>query len=385
VYKIAVESIASNTDKFQRQKYFRYLIKFPNKLIDTLSVFEILNLARRDNLSVPYIIFQKGQVMAINGSDAFLLKTSGGTIVKNQTVNDLANYLTQTASLGQICGGRLSLLLDTPITTADISGSSADKIYLNAYQSNWILLYDTSLSTWIRRSFSAPYIAPPSAISQAFDIFAYWTGSAVALETVNWNSTNTARVTNIERLNGIWVKVGNNTRLYLGSGCTVASAQTENSGAKRFLWNFYNPVAASFNKQLTGTAAAYDTISPPRQIAGNSANQVEAIVGLAGGHGITRVSVSLLLVRGVANGNVALASVAMDSKTTLSKISSCDTGLASGFSYCSGFWEGYVPFGVHYFSGNQAGAGTVPPSNTPTYCTWYMDGADKGFSGSILC
>jgi len=316
--------------------------------------------------------------MSINGSDKLLLKTTGGTIVKDQTVNDLGAFLSSTTSLGQICGGRLGLESGVPISTTDRATTNATTIYLNAYQSNWVLIYDGS--AWVRRSFSTPSVAVPSVGLKNFDIFAYWTGSAVALETVNWTD-NIARATSLARQDGILVKNGAATRLYLGTARTVASGQTESSKSKRLLWNFYNPVAAQFDLQLQGTAGAtWDVVTPPRQISGNSANQVEAVVGLEGGHGVTRVSVLVFMTRGVAGGGVvARASVALDSKDTFSKVSMYELGTAGSQVMLGGFWEGFIPLGYHYFSANQCGAGAG------TVCGWYMTGSDRGMTGSILC
>lgn len=85
--------------------------------------------------------------------------------------------------------GRLTLTSGTPVTTSDVT--AATTIYYTPYVGNGIALFDGS-STWTVRTFSELSLSLSGFTANTnYDIFAYWTGSAVALEAESWG-TNTA-------------------------------------------------------------------------------------------------------------------------------------------------------------------------------------------------
>jgi len=85
--------------------------------------------------------------------------------------------------------GRLTLTSGTPVTTSDVT--AATTIYYTPYTGNGIALFDGS-STWTVRTFSELSLSLSGFTANTnYDIFAYWTGSAVALEAESWG-TNTA-------------------------------------------------------------------------------------------------------------------------------------------------------------------------------------------------
>ena len=86
--------------------------------------------------------------------------------------------------------GRLTLTSATPFLTSSVT--AATTIYWTPYQGNFVELYDTTVNQWVPRTFSELSIAVPATLFRLFDLYAYWTGSAVALEAVNWNQTTAA-------------------------------------------------------------------------------------------------------------------------------------------------------------------------------------------------
>ena len=86
------------------------------------------------------------------------------------------------------CEARLTLQSGTPFSTADQSGST---VYLAPLtRGSRIELYDATVSQWIPRTLAAEIsVAVPATVFRLFDLFGYWTGAAVALETVNWNQS----------------------------------------------------------------------------------------------------------------------------------------------------------------------------------------------------
>lgn len=87
--------------------------------------------------------------------------------------------------LGGITDGRLSLTTVTPVTTSDVL--AATLVYFTPFRSNFISLY--SAGNWVNCNFTEQSVAVPSTVFRLFDIFGYYTGSDLALETVNWDQT----------------------------------------------------------------------------------------------------------------------------------------------------------------------------------------------------
>lgn len=83
--------------------------------------------------------------------------------------------------------GRLTLQSGTAVPTS--SQSAQTTVYFTPYLGNRSMLYDTTAARWYVRIFSEASVSVPATLFRLFDVFAYWTGSALALETVNWNQT----------------------------------------------------------------------------------------------------------------------------------------------------------------------------------------------------
>ena len=134
-------------------------------------------------------------------------------------------------------GLRLTLSTGVPLPTSDLAGQST--VYLTPDQSGEIAIYDGT--RWIRRETAEVSIALSSLTSaKNYDVFARWTGSAVALElSAAWTNDST-RADALTRVNGVLVKSADNTRRYVGTIRTTGTSTTEDSAAKRFVWNKYN-------------------------------------------------------------------------------------------------------------------------------------------------
>ena len=136
-------------------------------------------------------------------------------------------------------GGRLTLTTATPVTTADVT--AATTLYYTPYKHNMISVFDGA--RWIPKTFTelslniAAYTA-----SKPYDIFAYLNSGVVALESLVWTNPIT-RATALAFQDGRLVKSGTTTRLYLGTIYVNSSGgQTDDSEAKRNVWNYYNRV-----------------------------------------------------------------------------------------------------------------------------------------------
>ncbi len=177
----------------------------------------------------------------------------------------------------RLCEGRLSLTTGTPITAADVT--AATTLYFTPFRGNRIELY--SGAAWVTRAFSELSLSLAGfAADTNFDVFAFDNSGTVALETLAWTNATT-RATVLLLQEGVYVKSGATTRRYLGTFRTTGTiGQTEDSFAKRFLWNCYHRVRRGLRVRDTTSTWTYTT-STWRQANGAGGNQLAVVVGLA--------------------------------------------------------------------------------------------------------
>ncbi|MBN2643279.1 MAG: hypothetical protein JXR78_16630 [Victivallales bacterium] len=143
-----------------------------------------------------------------------------------------ASPTAHSAIVPAVCQGRLTLSSGNPV--ADVA--SAQVLYLTPYNGNKILL-----SGGVRTLTEVSLDISALTANTNFDIYAYW-NDAVILEAVAWTD-NTTRATALATLNGVKVKSGETSKMYLGTIRTTATLGTcADSDTKRFVWNQYNRV-----------------------------------------------------------------------------------------------------------------------------------------------
>src|SRR5437899_2723242 len=201
-----------------------------------------------------------------------------GTVIQNSELQAIYAAIDSFAgtALKHICDGRMTLTTATGVTTADVT--AATTVYFTPYKGNRIALYDGS--NWNLYTFSEISLALGSdAANTNYDLFAYNSSGTVTLERLAWTN-DTTRATALALQDGIYVKSGTTTRRYLGTYRTAGSAgQTEESAAKRFVWNYYNRVQRALVVR-DATATWTYTTATYRQANASSANQVAVVVGV---------------------------------------------------------------------------------------------------------
>ena len=209
-----------------------------------------------------------------------------------------------------VCQGRLTLTTAVPVTTADVTGATT--VYFTPYLGNNIGLYDGS-TNWTILPFTEISIALGTLTSGLpYDIFAYNNAGVVTLRSpVAWTNTTT-RATALVLQNGIYVKTGATTDRYLGTFYTTSTTETEDSAAKRYLWNYYNRVPRELRLQEATATWAYTTATW-RQARATATNQVELVIGVA------EVNISLSLSAAYSNSTANIGgaiAIGEDSTTT---------------------------------------------------------------------
>lgn len=148
----------------------------------------------------------------------------------------VAGIPTLGADSAMVSGLRLTAITATPI--ADAAGATS--IFLTPYLSGQIMMFFGG--EWQTRNTPEVSVAVPATTATNYDVYAFWTGTAVALELLAWTNATT-RATALSRQSGILIKSGDSTRLYLGTVRTGAiSGQVPDTAKARFVWNQYNRV-----------------------------------------------------------------------------------------------------------------------------------------------
>lgn len=253
-----------------------------------------------------------------------------------------------------IAEGRLTGTTVTPVTTADVSGVTS--IFYTPYIGSRIALY--SGTVWAIRSFTEITISVTACTaSKPYDVFIVDAGAGIqpTAEILVWTNTTT-RATALALQDGVLVKSGATTRRYVGSFfCNSSGGQTDDSLAKRFIWNYYNRRARRLARQ-DNSGWTYSTATL-RQAKASTANQVEAITGYA------EEEVSLTLTVSVVNDNAATLNInigiGLDSTTVSSSLgSNYDQTTVSKAVVLNAVYAAFPGIGYHFYTWLESGGGT---------------------------
>lgn len=173
--------------------------------------------------------------------------------------------------------GRCTLTTATPVTTADVT--AATTLYYALYGGNQITLYDGS-TRWVQTSFAQLSIAVPATTDTMYDVFVDYTAGVPALEAVAWTN-DTTRATALATQNGVYVQTSDTDSLYVCSFRTTGvSGQTEDSFAKRYVWNYYNRIPRGLRRIEPTDTWTYSSAAW-QQANASADNQVDIVVGVA--------------------------------------------------------------------------------------------------------
>jgi hypothetical protein len=278
--------------------------------------------------------------------------------------------------LAQIPCGRLTLTTGTPVTTSDVT--AAETIFYTPFKGNTIALFDGT--NWKQFAFSELSIDVPDA-TQMNDVFVYDNAGTVTLELTAWTN-ETTRATALTTQNGVLVKTGALTRRYVGSfySTTAGNGQTEDSLAKRYVWNYYNRVRKTMRVVEATNTWSYSTATY-RQANASTANQLDYVQGVSE----DPVSAEVLAIAANTNANVSLrVGVGVDS-TSANSAQIVELNTTQVANQPLGFgarYEGFPGVGRHFLAWLEHSAATATT-------TWIGDNGDAtlqqaGISGFLL-
>jgi len=276
---------------------------------------------------------------------------------------------TLNVTVGSVCEGRLTLTTGTPVTTSDVTG--AGTLYYTPYTGNRVALY--SGSAWALYTFAERSLALTLTSGVNYDVFLWNNSGTITLETTAWTN-DTTRTTALVYQDGVLVKSGSTTRRYLGTIRASGSNTTEDSYAKRFVWNYRNRVARPV-KVLETTNSWNYTTATWRQANAAAANQIAVVAGQAEDALLLTVGAEALQT----GGSVIRVAIGEDSTSTPSTSAigrAFATGASSQFGpTATGIFLPAV--GYHYYAWLEwsTAAGTT---------TWYGDNGGTDTQSGIV-
>lgn len=270
--------------------------------------------------------------------------------------------------------GRLTLTTAVPVTTSDVTGAST--IYYTPFNGNHISLYNGS--SWVQYTFTERSLALSGLTADKnYDVFIYNNAGTLTLELSTAWTNDTTRADALALQDGVYVKDGATTRLYLGTFRSTATTTTEDSAAKRLLWNHYNPVHKAVRCLDTTDSWTYTTATL-RQKRASNANEVRVVAGLV--RGVIKLTSNAIS----ANAGVVSRWNAIGVDSTSAKHAECVSGVLAFATIGSGtaHLTHAVAQGYHYYAELEA-------SDVGGTTTWYGDGGgtllQSGMSGIWEC
>lgn len=268
--------------------------------------------------------------------------------------------------------GRLSLTTGLAVTVADVA--AAGTLYYVPKIGSKISLYNGA--AWIVRSIGAQISLVLTGLltnARPHDVFCYDNAGTPTLEVLAWTN-DTTRATALVLQDGVLCKSGALTRRYLGTLYATGTGTTEDSKAKRYLWNMYNRVKRTLrNVNETADNWTYTTATI-RQANANAANQLDFVRGL------DEDAVEALIVQSAFNGTAARVMVGIGLDVTNAFSADCVrngavTGAGGTYATPTARYVGYPGLGRHILTWLEWSAATGST-------TW--NGDDTAGSGGVV-
>lgn len=168
---------------------------------------------------------------------------------------------------------RLTTESNVPVSTSD--RTSQGTIYWTPYKGSKVWLYTSS--KWTPYTLTQISLALTLTSGKNYDVFVYDNSGTLTLELSAAWTDDTTRADALTTQNGMYVKSGATNKLHIGTIRASGTNVTEDSAAKRFVWNRYNQTLKSLILVGSGNwAYATTTI---RQANATATNRVEYVTG----------------------------------------------------------------------------------------------------------
>lgn len=258
-----------------------------------------------------------------------------------------------------IVEGRLTLTTGLAVTSSDVT--AAGTLYFTPYLGNRIRIYDGT--RWVLYTFTEKSLSLTLTSGKNYDVFIYDTGAGLGLELSAAWTDDTTRADALTTQDGVDVKSGATTRLWLGTIRASGTNTTEDSRKSRYVWNRYNQVERPF--YATDSTNSWNYSTNAWRASNNDTtlgtNRVAAVFGAVDGF----VHVRCSLIGGSSVASFTAIGVGVDSTTVDSANWQAATAANSGSFYGTMFadYDARPGIGFHYFQRieryDDAGGGTA--------------------------
>lgn len=258
-------------------------------------------------------------------------------------------------------GGRLTLTSNTPVTTGDVS--SAGTLYYTPYVSNLLPAYSSSSTKYTLRTFSQLSLSLTLTSGTNYDVWSRYNSGNFALSVTAWTN-DTTRATALARssTSGMLYKNADEEYLYLGTIRASGSNITEDSAAKRYVWNMYNRVEKYLDCKDGTDSWSYTTAA--YQEARAQSTEGTSRVGVVRGLDEDVLNLQNSTAASSTSGSI-YSGIGIDSSTVNSAYTSQLYAGAGVLGHQITTWSGYP--GIGYHTGRRLEYGASGG-------TWYGDG-----------
>lgn len=200
-------------------------------------------------------------------------------------------------------------------------------------------------------------IANTGKVDLTSSITATLTAASLELSSAWTSDTSRTPATDLTTQDGVYVKSGATTRRYLGTIRTTGTTTTEDSDAKRFVWNHYNRVERKLKK--SASSASWTATNGTWGAMDSTSNRVELVVGME--NAALELQVSALIA--VNSTGYAMVGVGEDSTSASSHDRAYrvgGTGMQNGQGGAWAYLRKYAPLGYHYYQALDYGEAPIP-------------------------
>ena len=248
--------------------------------------------------------------------------------------------------LGMVVGtanGRLTTETGVAVSTSD--RTSQGTLYYTPYNGSRVALYDGTrwkLYTFTERSLALSGLTA----DKNYDVFLYDSAGTLTLELSAAWTNDTTRADALTTQDGVYVKSGSTTRRWLGTIRSTSTTATEDSNAKRFVWNAQNRESRTLLVVEASETSTYST-NTWRPYFNDTTNRVQYVCGLAG--------VAPVIIRGHAyaahstNPAVDEVGIGVDSTTAADTAPGFIVNIsANNGNAAIAYYTAYASLGFHY-------------------------------------
>jgi hypothetical protein len=283
-----------------------------------------------------------GNVPFLDGTKFTTLSSTAGSFIRfangGAAIEAFAPYYTP--------GGRLTGTTNVPVTTSDVTGIGTLRYTPFLHNRAWL-----KRTNWELHTFTEVTLSLSLSSGSVYDVFLYSNSGTPTLETLVWTNTTT-RATAItqDSTTNLWVKSGDATRLYVGTIYATASNQTEDSAARRHVFNAYNRVPRRI--YATDTTDSWSYASTMHAANGNTTagvGRVEFTIGSFAADTFVWAAYTTCRVNNGAAAGTGGNGIGLDSTSTAAALTMqvCSASVTDGGSLQSQY-SGFPALGFHY-------------------------------------